>query len=141
MKRLAVVAAVLAFGIIPIHTHAQRAKGDTGADLYSECQSGIKILTATQSTPLSNEDYDKANFCFAYLLGMKDMLATWNAMNESYKHREQSIMCVPVRSDILELSQVVVKYVDDHPTELRQKQAIVVVSAFRKAYPCSKNAK
>lgn len=71
-----------------------------------------------------------------YLLGMKDMLTVWNATDEHYKQQGLSKMCVPYEATVAEMVRVVVKFLNDHPTELHEVNAVVVLHAFHDAYPC-----
>jgi hypothetical protein len=114
------------------------AKEDTGLDLLHDCERISRDFNNLREHPSNmgwNEIAD-AEHCSGYIAGMKDMLTMWNAVN-SVKHQEtNSIMCVPHEATIIELLRVVVKFLNDHPTELHDQAGFAVIEAWRNAYPC-----
>ena len=133
-KLLTFVAVVLAVLVIPVRSVAQRADEElTGADLYKKCQSAITNANSEQTAPPKAIDHGGATYCMAYLLGMRDMLTVWNLVNKADNHNELSIACAPREPSVHELTKLVIKYLDDHPTELHHAQSIVVTKAFQSA--------
>jgi hypothetical protein len=129
VKWLTLCAVVLLFACVP--SVAQTTHEYTGLDLLNRCQP----LTRTPLS-LSSNEREEAGYCMGYLLGMKDMLTTWNVVDEHDKIKGRSTMCVPYEATTAELVRVVVKFLNDHPTKLHEYMGGVVISAFRDAYPC-----
>ena len=65
MKRFAIIAFLLALGLLPHHLAAQ-SKDRTGVDLLEECQLAVSGDASTADKSM------KATFCVGYLLGVLD---------------------------------------------------------------------
>ena len=62
----------------------------------------------------------------------------WNAADDDDHRSGNSMMCIAGKVTTAELIRVVVKFLNDHPTELHEETGIVVYHAFINAYPCEK---
>ncbi|WP_109486254.1 Rap1a/Tai family immunity protein [Occallatibacter savannae] len=138
MKRLASAAFAFCLSGLCFLTslQAQTDKAVTGADVYSACQLAVRITNAP--TNLTDLEWGKASHCMGYLNGMRDMQAIWNTVNDSYNRKEYSIMCIPPEATVFELTKVVLKYLDEHPTFLHSPGSMAVMMAFEDTYPCVK---
>ena len=132
MKRLAFVVVVIAINLLPTRSHAQQPQVTTGLDLLNKCQPAVDMA----SKDLTHFEGLEAASCMGYILGMKDMLTMWHIHSRGFGEEGQIQMCVPNEATVAELVRVVVKFLNDNPTELHEQEAAVVVSAFVSAYPC-----
>ena len=107
---------VLFFLLVSASAQAQRVSTTTGNDLLQLCESKDKFEQA---------------FCIGYVTGITDVEGFDSAI---YPERQRS--CIAEKATSGQLSDIVVKYLKDHPEERHLQAAILVVKAMGQAFPC-----
>jgi Rap1a immunity proteins len=78
--------------------------------------------------------------CFGLVDGIRETLMLWNTVdsqhNEAIYHG-----CIPAEVTVEEAVKVVMKCLNDNPTQLHQRDALLVVAALSKGYPCPASPK
>lgn len=78
--------------------------------------------------------------CFGLVDGIRETLMLWNTVdsqhNEAKHHR-----CIPAEVTVEGAVKVVMKYLNDNPTQRHQRDAFLVVAALSKGYPCPASPK
>jgi len=102
----------------------------------------VMLLAAESATFLEGGDLyglckgDKAEKlqCLRYVEGAADGIAVaqWA---EKQNVRD---VCIPTKTTIKKLANVTVKFMNKHPEERHLQASIIVWTAFKKAFPCSK---
>ena len=60
-------------------------------------------------------------------------------MNDIYEivlDKEQLLFCIPQKVNVGQLARVAAKFLEDHPADLHEHEALLVSKAFISAYPC-----
>ncbi len=128
MKRFAIIAFLLALGLLPHHLAAQ-SKDRTGVDLLEECQLAVSGDASTADKSM------KATFCVGYLLGVLDTYTVWSIADSKTNVASSAVPCVPNGVTVLEVSKVVVKYLNAHPDTIHESYKLLVWKALLGAYP------
>jgi hypothetical protein len=97
------------------------------ADSY---YTGYKLLEYC-SPHLKPKNSSAAGVCLGYITAATDIAIDW-----SNTTGVDSRVCVPRKVSIGELRAIVIKYLDEHPKELHNGAAGIVLNAVYKAYPC-----
>lgn len=99
-----------------------------GNSLLSDCKGSLDMLDgkSTNGSSLS------AGICMGTIQGMRHM----NSFYESKLSKEDTFFCVPEKAQAGQLIRVVVKYLEDNPSELHQHEAILIALAFSSSYSC-----
>lgn len=105
-----------------------------GGRAFARATSGEEILSKCQE---SAEAFDNG-FCAGFMDATLDTLNMWEASDISKKrsHDNDVHFCVPDKVTNGQLLRVFVKYLEDHPEELHKPANLLLVEAFRKAFPC-----
>lgn len=105
---------------------------ESGAVFAETCTSIDKAQVNFRSRDLLN-----VGTCAGYVKGFSD------AMNVSYINSVQQKKdpgrigyCIPDNSSMKQLIHVVLKYIKDHPEREHEQTAALVISAFRRSFPC-----
>ena len=129
MKRTALCLCIFALSLSFRLGQAQQ----TGIELLRQCQAATKFGDSASQT--DREILDGVH-CIGYLSGMRDTLDVWNRANDAYNKGLAPFACVPTEATAQELAIVVVKYLNDHPSELHEPYYSLVYRSLRSAYPC-----
>jgi len=95
----------------------------TGSNLQKLCSAYPS--PGTLSTAVSN---GPAGMCFGYVNGVTDMMIAL----------VPNATCPPQGVLLDQTTRIVIKYLADHPEELHEPGAAIVMSALAKAFPCRK---
>jgi hypothetical protein len=119
---------VLALMLLCPPTLAQ-AKHD-GNELSEQCT--VALRTTEHPTEM---DGFNTGACFGLVDGIRETLMLWNTVDS--QHNEARFHgCIPTEVTLEEAVKVVMKYLNDHPTQLHQRDAFLVVIALANGYPC-----
>lgn len=96
---------------------------ETGNDILSMCKD--------PSATLEWKELAGDQSCLNYIMGVFD----------GYEVTSKGGICRPEGVTFGQVELVVLKYVKDHPEELHEPAAALVLLALKNAFPCSKGAK
>jgi hypothetical protein len=106
-----------------------QAKHD-GNELNDECSVALRSI----EHPTSMDGF-RTGACFGLVDGIRETLMLWNTVdslhNEAIYHG-----CIPAEVTVEEAVKVVMKYLNDNPAQLHQRDAFLVVAVLSKGYPC-----
>lgn len=101
----------------------QASAGLTGGEeIQKECEKPDAVPSA-----FSN------GFCAGFVTGVVEAQTMWE--RRTLKHPS---FCLPEKSTNGQILKVFTKYLDDHPEELHQPAALLLVTSLRHAFPCGK---
>jgi Ssp1 endopeptidase immunity protein Rap1a len=91
--------------------------------------SGNTLLTSCRSTNRTE--------CIGYIAGLLDMYGFMEAAEEgTLKKAGNRPFCIPDSVTIDQLADVVVKFLDAHPTHRHYEAAGLLAGAFMEGFPC-----
>lgn len=140
IKFSATCASFLCLLMIPGLSHADL----TGKDILEDCQVKLKVQDAKSENMPSSEAF-QAGACTGYIKGIDDMEIIYASIiagpSASEKEvKKYSLYCLPMGTTNNQMANIIVKYVKDHPDEMNTDANVVVVKAFRAAFPCPKSS-
>jgi len=102
----------------------------------------MMLLAAESATFMDGQDLyalckgDEAERlqCLRYVEGAADGIAVSQWSNT----RNVRQVCIPTNATVKKLAKVTVKYMDKNPQDRDRQGSIIVLRAFKKAYPCGK---
>jgi len=89
---------------------------ETGSDLLSNCESEANVHRTA---------------CLGYVWGVVDTYQT--VMKHGFM---PATICIPNQVTVGQQTEVVVKYLNEHPEDLHYRATGEVYSAIKEAYPC-----
>ncbi len=92
----------------------------TGNNLLRDCRQNIRVLDGEQV------DFDDARHCQGLVRGVWDMAGVFTASN----------VCTPAGVNVGQLTRVVVRYLNDHPQDLPERDTDLILRALQDAFPC-----
>jgi len=106
---------------------------DNSRKLLDECRKGAQFRDSPSTSSQENLMY--FGKCTGYIRGVADgyYLAYMAAGNLPAERR----LCVPTSVTNGQLMRVVVKYLEDNPSQLEVNASFSTVLALRKSFPCS----
>jgi hypothetical protein len=118
--------------IILLPSHNVKAQGSvwlfiTGNSLATYCRDFLVVRRNAAAS--DDQQLQRYAACLGYVAGASDALTV-----EGIRH-----YCLPFRSDAGEITEVVAKYLDQHPEELHMPAYTLVVQSLARAYPCAGN--
>jgi hypothetical protein len=99
----------------------------TGNSLATYCRDFL--LVRRNAAASDDQQLQRYAACLGYVAGVSDALTV-----EGIRH-----FCLPFRSDSGDITEVVAKYLDQHPEELHMSAYTLVVQSLASAYPCTGN--
>lgn len=96
---------------------------DVSSEQATSALTGDELV---QYCEASRADFDKG-FCAGFVT---------SAWNDFLSVREQRYTCDPPDATIEQATQVVQKYLADHPDELNEKALVLIFDALDDAFPC-----
>jgi hypothetical protein len=134
---LNVLAAIVLAGAV-----VSKAYGvNTAEELRRSCEDAVKC-SADADTCEAVEFMQTAR-CIAYIKGFRGghfMGMVEGTRQPELTHEELSraygVVCVPPEASFLQLAQVFIKYINDHPEELHGNAYSQLWISLRKAFPC-----
>ena len=99
------------------------AWGDTGNELYSQCQDGEKTNGAAPPA---------WGYCLGYISG------TFMATRGANKGVGRVTFCAPSKVTKGQVRDIVVKWLEDNPAQRHYMAPSLIASALSEAYPCKK---
>ena len=123
---------------------AANAQSD-GKELLESCREVIKASDKTGVEP----DYVSAMQCVSYIRGIADGhdattylqtkkrtgRAGWDSKSEATR-RSLAIFCAPQAVQMEQKVRIVVRYLGQHPKQLQEQPATLVLDALTEAFPC-----
>jgi hypothetical protein len=106
------------------------AEDEDGSFLLRECK---ETLSGTYQ---GCEPAISSMHCLGYLDGLVDMNDIFKS--NVLKNPSQGLICLPKdkRVTVGELAKIVVKYLEDNPTQLHESAGALATVALGKAFPC-----
>jgi hypothetical protein len=104
----------------------------TGAHIQDQCEK-----TSNGTEPFSN------GFCAGFIDGVLEAQVMWEVFESkgsvgTLKRNPQLSFCLPAEVTNGQVVKIFTKYLDDHPEELHEPAALLLVTSLRKAFPCGK---
>jgi hypothetical protein len=99
----------------------------TGDSLATYCRDFL--LVRRNAAASNDQQLQRYAACLGYVAGVSDALTV-----EGIRH-----YCLPFRSDAGDITEVVAKYLDEHPDDLHMSAYTLVVQSLASAYPCTSN--
>ena len=110
------------------------ATNDNGVRLLSECSNAV---LARDNHNLSDNEFARGFYCLGRLQGVKEMNEFYRLVLEKMGKKSATEFCLPKGGvENGQASRVVVQYLRDHPEQLNEVSVILIIDAFRKAFPC-----
>jgi hypothetical protein len=122
-----------------------------GNGLLDYCSHVVSLLDAP-STQKTQDDAVKAGWCAGYVEATEDRVEVWRigaaiqvmaAVNAgqpapAHMHADEDFAatCFPDGAPVAQLARVLVKWLRDHPEKLHEPKSLLVMEAFRDAFPC-----
>ena len=101
-----------------------------GNALSEEC--AVALRTAEHPDVM---DGLNTGVCFGLVDGIRETLTLWNTVDS--QHNEAKFHgCIPTEVTVEEAVKVVMKYLNDNPTQLHHRDAFLIAIALAKGYPC-----
>lgn len=101
-----------------------------GIELSEECTVALRTIEHP-----TNMDEFHMGACFGLVDGVMGTMTLWNTV-DAQRNETKFHGCIPTEVTVEEAVKVVLKYLNDNPTQLHQRDASLVVSALAKGYPC-----
>ena len=114
---------------------AQAAAPGSALELYDQCRAGIKLDEGAKS--LSVKEETDAFVCLGFVRGVARTVNFMSVGGWDKTLPKAFKSCVPDSVSSIELSRVVVKFLDDNPQNLHYTNTLVTLAAFGHVYPCS----
>ena len=102
-----------------------------GNELVEHCNSAIKLYEGENSASTTTEI--GAGLC----LGVLDGFRSLNTFYEAVLEKDQLFFCIPTGVTNGQLAKVVVKYLNDNPSELHEPATALIWTALFEAFPCN----
>lgn len=131
MRRLFYCVAALLSLCVP---QLARAEHD-GNELSGNCTLTLHIIDNPKYDPTGAEA-SRSVACISLVRGVKDTLMMWDTM-DSKRNEPKFHGCIPDGVGLVEAIKVVMKYINDNPAQLHQKDTILIHIALVEGYPCS----
>ncbi len=129
------ISAVILFAAVALSDYAVAQEDNdsfsykTGADYVQNCSGFGDLLQAEPSLLMF---LPQVMFCSGYTIGFMD---GWTYMdNDDPKDDE---ICVPEKVTYLQMTKIVVKYIEEHPEREHEPVAILIPDALFDVFPCS----
>ncbi|MGD1062894.1 MAG: Rap1a/Tai family immunity protein [Terracidiphilus sp.] len=131
MRRWLLVVFVLMLLCAPSVARAE-AEHD-GNELSEECNTALR--TPDKSKNDAPPDAIHTGMCLGLVRGAMDMMTLWERVDSNHS-QSRFHGCIPTEVSLLEAIKVVMKYLNDHPERLHERDSFLIVSALTEAYPC-----
>jgi hypothetical protein len=141
IMRETILILIVAMIVFPALSYGEASSDpDSGNDLLKACEALIEGPESISNSSLQAKiDWvSESEFCYGYIRGMVE----WNGYYEKYLENVifKPIFCIGDNQvEIIQLVQIAIKYMNDHPDELHKKGLTILESAFSQAFPCSAN--
>jgi hypothetical protein len=80
-------------------------------------------------------DGAKTGLCFGMVDGIMETQMLWST-EDSHHHDAMYHGCIPTEVTVGEAVKVIMKFLNDNPNELHQRDTFLIGIALVKAYPC-----
>jgi hypothetical protein len=99
-----------------------------GNELLSNCNAALKV----KENSLEGANWAQVGFCLGMIQGVTNLNLQYQGMLD-----KKALFCLPESGiESGQAVRIVVKYLEDHPEKLYEKEVGLVSDAFREAYPC-----
>ncbi|MFC1665805.1 Rap1a/Tai family immunity protein, partial [Pseudomonadota bacterium] len=107
---------------------------DDGNRLLSECNNAV---LARDSHNLNDAEFARGFYCLGRLQGVKEMNEYYRLLLNKMGKKSSIEFCLPKGGvENGQASRIVVKFLRDHPDQLDEVSVILIIDAFRAAFPC-----
>ncbi len=124
MKTLIASIALLIITALPL-----TAEDTTTRELLNYCQADLK------------QDYFGPIFCSGYITGLMEMRSFMVGLFALTKPNDPGFDwgygCMPNGVTLEQVTKVFIKYANDHPELLHKDASIILLAAFKQAFPCT----
>jgi hypothetical protein len=101
-----------------------------GNELSDECTVALRSIEHP-----TNMDGFNTGACFGLVDGIMETMQLWNTVDS--QHNEARYHgCIPNEVTVGEAVKVVLKYLNDNPTQLHWRDTHLIAAALSKGYPC-----
>ena len=97
-----------------------RAQMSSTEELLKGCESAV-----------AGEETMLGGYCYGVMKGVTSMMEVFQISDDSVART-----CLPGGVAVEQQARVVIKYFNEHPEELNEDHALLVMLAFTDAYPC-----
>ena len=102
-----------------------------GNDLLDACRDGVRLKE--RGSKSAREAFN-AGDCIGFLRGMIEM---HGALESDSGSSLRPLFCLPGQlMPIIQIMRIVLHYLETHPERLHLQQRVLVIEAFRDAFPC-----
>ena len=124
---IAMLVVTMLLSLLPVTSQANTGDGN---EVLKQCSALVRTVDSGNS---ESDDLIGTAYCAGLMMGITSTMTVWNTTRE--KAGMIKIWCPP---DITspQMARVVIKYMNEHPAELHQTGAYLVMSALQDAYPC-----
>ena len=128
MRELITIPVVtMLLSLLPVTSQANTGDGN---EVLKQCSALVRTADGGNN---GNDDLIGTAYCAGLMTGITSTMTVWNATRE--KAGMSKIWCPPAITS-LQAARIVVKYMNEHPADLHQTGAYLVMSALQDAYPC-----
>lgn len=103
----------------------------TGAELLAGCKQAIKLMS--DSTATVSVD---AGYCVGHVAGMRLVADIYMHTDKQLGYTENRFACFPKKANNLQTIMVIIKFLEDNPQRLHERDGILAGIAIRQAFPC-----
>jgi len=109
-----------------------------GNDLLDACRDADKSPDEMKT----QDQLRRSMMCLGYITGVADGIKVATQVNEQINEKPRNLgdwgglFCAPDEVKVGQVLRVVVKYLRDHPGELHNPSADLIVAALNAAFPC-----
>ncbi len=129
------------------------ANSDEGKEYM---QSGNYLLTACKqalnATDTNQRWTEQATYCVSYITGYiagssNTTFALWvrkygpSSITPERAYSEFGVVCMPDNVTNAQIERVVVRYLDNHPSDLNKSSGFLMMQALQDAWPCKPKTK
>ncbi|WP_294189049.1 Rap1a/Tai family immunity protein [uncultured Sphingomonas sp.] len=106
----------------------------TPSPASADFKDGNELLAKCTTEKSDSVYYQNTAYCIAYIAGAVDMFTTWQMVGKAPQ-------CMPDNATAGQIRDVVVKYLQDHPTKRAEPGSLLVASALLEGFNCKLTAK
>lgn len=133
MKRIVLLVCVLAACLAPRLAHSQDQ--EDGNELSLLCAPVLKV-EADPSTVTQGEAFRGAA-CLSLVRGVGETMSYWQGHDADMRDAPGHA-CIPDGVTPVQAAKVVIKFLNNHPSRLHERDVILILNALQDSFPCSK---
>lgn len=115
----------------------------TGKDLLENCEVKIKLNDRKANETVDPTDAFQMGACTGYIKGFDDMEIIYASIiagpsSSEADVKKYSLYCLPTGTTNVQMANIIVKFIKNHPEELNDDASLAAAKALREAFPCPK---